>query len=386
MKTLKLHKREIFGVIGLFALLQMGLAKQAMSEESCANIVSGSPSSQSGTNNPSCSSYSECIGLGQQLLQRGDSAQAVIAFEQASKVNGLDDRKKSIAYGCMGVAYDSVPDKVMAEQYLKKASVISGQSISWIEKEYKHLLVSQPVVKQEFIERALQPNNEIEEMENTPKTQENAPTGGSSVNQDTADAADAGIPPKDLSLTAPGVVVRGVSAGPVTTEKPKEKTVIASLQRSDDNPKVANLTKPKRAEKPHVYIPPTTVAKRHPSEVPSLDLRINFELDSANLTSEGKAQADELGKALQKIFQKDGNQHAVLVGHTDIKGGEEYNNQLSENRAAAVKAYLSKIYPDLADKLSERGMGKQQPLYRDMDDVSQQLNRRVEVKLSRSAE
>jgi len=104
------------------------------------------------------------------------------------------------------------------------------------------------------------------------------------------------------------------------------------------------------------------------------------------LTSEGKAQADELGKALQKIFQKDGNQHAVLVGHTDIKGGEEYNNQLSENRAAAVKAYLSKLYPDLADKLSERGMGKQQPLYRDMDDVSQQLNRRVEVKLSRSAE
>ncbi|MEI7866759.1 MAG: OmpA family protein [Candidatus Methylumidiphilus sp.] len=387
MKTLKLHKREILGVIGLFALLQMGLAKQAMSEESCANIVSGSPSSQSGTNNPSCSSYSECIGLGQQLLQRGDSAQAVIAFEQASKDNGLDDRKKSIAYGCMGVAYESVPDKVMAEQYLKKASVISGQSISWIEKEYKHLLVSQPVVKQEFIERALQPNNEIEGMENTPNTQENAPTGGSSGSLNTADATEAGTPPKDLNLTAPGVVKidRGVRAG-VPPEKQPEKIVTASNQRSDDNPKVANLTKPKRAEKPHVYIPPTTVAKRHPSEVPSLDLRINFELDSANLTSEGKAQADELGKALQKIFQKDGNQHAVLVGHTDIKGGEEYNNQLSENRAAAVKAYLSKLYPDLADKLSERGMGKQQPLYRDMDDVSQQLNRRVEVKLSRSAE
>jgi len=74
------------------------------------------------------------------------------------------------------------------------------------------------------------------------------------------------------------------------------------------------------------------------------------------------------------------------VGHTDVFGGEEFNDHLSEDRAAAVKAYLSKIYPDLAGKLSERGMGKRQPLYRETDDVSQRLNRRVEVKLSRSAE
>ena len=388
MKAIKLKMFKLLGVIGLFTLFQMGLASPAMSEESCANMASGSLSSRSETNNQNCDSYTQCIGLGQQLLQKGDSAQAVVAFKQSLNDEGLDDRQKGIAYGCIGVAYESVPDKVRAEEYLKNASVISRQNISWIEKAYKHLLSSQTMVKAEDIERKLQPDSGMEEMENMLKPLEETHNGGSSA-IDTADAADLGKPPENLSLTAPGVSddkEKGFYVGDVKHEKPKEKTVIASLQRSDANPKVENPTKPKRAAKPHIYISPSKVAKQHPSQEPSLDLRINFELDSADLTPDGKAQADELGKALQKIFQRNRNQQAVLVGHTDINGDEEYNNHLSENRAAAVKAYLSNNYPDLADKLSERGMGKQQPLYRDTDEESQRLNRRVEVKLSRLAE
>jgi outer membrane protein OmpA-like peptidoglycan-associated protein len=129
----------------------------------------------------------------------------------------------------------------------------------------------------------------------------------------------------------------------------------------------------------HVAKPRPAVADSTAS-APSLDLRINFEYNRSDLTAEGRAQADELGKALENLLREDRKQ-AVLIGHTDLFGSDRDNEILAQNRAASVKAYLSEHFPVLAAKLSERSMGKRQPLFLEMDDKTQQLNRRVEVKL-----
>lgn len=390
MKIFKLNNQEILRVVSFIAMLQWGFVTPLLAEESCAKLLPVSPSSQSATHEPStdCNDYEKCIRVGQQLLQQGAAGQAIIAFKQALNGSELDDAKRSNAYGCIGVAYEAISDNVMAEVYLDKAAATSGHSISWIEKEYKRLLSSQKLVTAEEMERKLQAKREMQSLENGPMTNQTGPEADTQATSSILTSAE-GMenPPDGSNRTAEGMnKVRGIKAGMVDYEKlPAKEKLQAKLDATDHSPKyVAPPRTTKRTER-HKSIPPSRVANQNLSQEPSLDLRINFEYGSAILSPEGERQAGELGKALQNLLQ-DGSQHAVLVGHTDVFGGEEFNDHLSEDRAAAVKAYLNKIYPDLAGKLSERGMGKRQPLYRETDDVSQRLNRRVEVKLSRSAE
>jgi outer membrane protein OmpA-like peptidoglycan-associated protein len=387
MKINKLCNKEIARAMGLFVVFQWGFAASLMAEDSCAKLVPVSKSLQSATSQPSadCNGYQQCIRQGQQLLQQGAADQAISPFKQALKDVGLDDVKRSNAYACIGVAYEAIPDKVMAEVYLEKASDASHHAISWIETEYKRLLSSQQIVMADDMERKLQAKREIQVMEDGQQPLEDTGTGNQPEALQTATADSFGNPPDGTNRTADGMTtVRGIKAGIVDYEKlpPKEK-LQAKLDTTDHSPKPATTFKAQKRTKHHEYTPPSQVTNL--SQQPSLDLRINFEYGSATLSPEGEKQADELGKALQKILLNT-NQQATIVGHTDVFGGEEYNYHLSEDRAAAVKAYLSKNYPDIADKLSERGMGKRQPLYRETDDESQRLNRRVEVKLGRMAE
>ena len=48
----------------------------------------------------------------------------------------------------------------------------------------------------------------------------------------------------------------------------------------------------------------------------------------------------------------------MVAGHTDAAGGEEYNQELSERRAEAIKRYLTDKYGIKADNLVTVGYGK----------------------------
>ena len=111
---------------------------------------------------------------------------------------------------------------------------------------------------------------------------------------------------------------------------------------------------------------------------PRLNLYINFEYDKAVLNSSGKAQADELGRMLaDPVFQK---RSFTLIGHTDIRGGDDYNQGLSERRAAKVKAYLAERFGIVPGRLNTIGEGKRKPLYQGDTEREHALNRRVEVR------
>jgi outer membrane protein OmpA-like peptidoglycan-associated protein len=110
-------------------------------------------------------------------------------------------------------------------------------------------------------------------------------------------------------------------------------------------------------------------------EKPSIDLEIVFDYNSANISPKNLGAVKELGKALANKELKDGV--FLLAGHTDAKGGDEYNQGLSERRAEAIKRYLLDNYGLQAENLVAVGYGKTQ--LKNSTNPFAEENRRVQV-------
>lgn len=111
------------------------------------------------------------------------------------------------------------------------------------------------------------------------------------------------------------------------------------------------------------------------SDRPSVDLEIYFDYNSAAITSKARPTLSTLGKALQAKELE--GQSFLLAGHTDSKGGQTYNQELSERRAAAVKNYLMENF-NLSDfELVPIGYGEDQLKLQDQPYAAH--NRRVQV-------
>ncbi len=108
---------------------------------------------------------------------------------------------------------------------------------------------------------------------------------------------------------------------------------------------------------------------------PVLSLRgVHFASDSSVLTSEARSMLDS---ALRKIRYSSGLQIDV-VGHTDSRLSDSYNQALSERRARAVVDYLiSRGIP--ASSLNARGMGERSPVASNDTREGRARNRRVEI-------
>jgi outer membrane protein OmpA-like peptidoglycan-associated protein len=67
----------------------------------------------------------------------------------------------------------------------------------------------------------------------------------------------------------------------------------------------------------------------------------------------------------------------LVAGHTDGKGGDAYNQGLSERRAEAIKSYLVQKFGLQAENLMTVGYGKEQ--LKNKDNPLAADNRRVQV-------
>ncbi|WP_322514514.1 OmpA family protein [Rhodopseudomonas palustris] len=108
---------------------------------------------------------------------------------------------------------------------------------------------------------------------------------------------------------------------------------------------------------------------------PTIDLEINFDYNSATLSPRAEPQLKSLGDALTSSDLK--NSIVMLAGHTDAKGGDDYNQSLSERRAEAVKSYLIERYRIQPDNLVAVGYGEKQ-LKTSADPLAAE-NRRVQI-------
>jgi outer membrane protein OmpA-like peptidoglycan-associated protein len=110
-------------------------------------------------------------------------------------------------------------------------------------------------------------------------------------------------------------------------------------------------------------------------KLPSADLEVYFEYNRADIAPAARQVLGPLGQAL--IDPRLRNSRFVLVGHTDAKGGDDYNQVLSERRAAAVKDYLVRTFGIAPDRLVSYGRGKSS-LKNPADPLAAD-NRRVQV-------
>lgn len=115
---------------------------------------------------------------------------------------------------------------------------------------------------------------------------------------------------------------------------------------------------------------------------PSINVTIQFDYNSAEIRSANDKQIWEIHEALMAPALAQMNYHYELVGHTDIRGDADYNQQLSVDRAEAVKKALVNLEPGLYQKLSAFGKGESEPeLEGDSEDIHQ-VNRRVEIRVA----
>jgi len=71
-----------------------------------------------------------------------------------------------------------------------------------------------------------------------------------------------------------------------------------------------------------------------------------------------------------------------VVGHTDDAGSPEYNERLAEARARAVSAYIA-ARGIAMDQIKVTSFGAQRPIATNSTPVGRQLNRRVDIYISR---
>jgi len=103
---------------------------------------------------------------------------------------------------------------------------------------------------------------------------------------------------------------------------------------------------------------------------------VYFNHDSAKLRSTSIATLDKAVATLKRRASI----HVEVAAHTDSSGSDEYNQALSERRAASVMDYLVAHGID-ASRLTSKGYGESQPVASNATKEGRAKNRRVELRV-----
>ncbi|QWG19613.1 OmpA family protein [Bradyrhizobium sediminis] len=157
-------------------------------------------------------------------------------------------------------------------------------------------------------------------------------------------------------------LTRGLSAGPQADPavQAKEISFVDSLR----NRKTRSLSLGERQEIAEIA-----------ATKPKIDLEIQFDYNSAEISKTSMSSVQELGKALSDASLKGST--FVVAGHTDAIGSEPYNQDLSERRADTIKRYLTEKYGINGSDLVTVGYGETKP--KDPSAPMDPTNRRVQV-------
>ena len=157
---------------------------------------------------------------------------------------------------------------------------------------------------------------------------------------------------------------RVLSAGPQTQTDPAGAAAEGRFMQTLRNRPTRSLSVKEREEIAAIV-----------KDKPKIDLEINFDYNSANISAKSLPSVQALGRALSNPDLKGST--FVVAGHTDAAGGETYNQDLSERRADSMKRHLvEKFGIDVADLITV-GYGKTK--LKDPAHPTAEVNRRVQV-------
>jgi outer membrane protein OmpA-like peptidoglycan-associated protein len=105
-----------------------------------------------------------------------------------------------------------------------------------------------------------------------------------------------------------------------------------------------------------------------------------FEFNKSELRESAKVGLMKLAL----LMDRNPELYCWIEGHTDLIGGDEFNLNLSVQRAESVKSYLVNSMRMDASKIYTRGFGRYEPLVITGSAEEQSLNRRVEIKMRKT--
>lgn len=157
-------------------------------------------------------------------------------------------------------------------------------------------------------------------------------------------------------------LTRGLSAGPKAD--PEAVAAEGRFVQTIRNRATRSLSTAEREEI-------ATIAK----DKPNIDLEINFDYNSADISNKALSSVQALGRALTNPDLKGST--FIVAGHTDAVGSEAYNQDLSERRADSIKRYLTDKFGIAGTDLVTVGYGKTK--LKDPSHPTAEVNRRVQV-------
>ena len=122
-----------------------------------------------------------------------------------------------------------------------------------------------------------------------------------------------------------------------------------------------------------------TVSDRTLGVCPRVNLRIEFDYDSDAIRADSHNRVEALARALERHVED--ARSFRLVGHTDVRGDAEYNQDLSERRALSVRDAVLALNGTAVGWVDAIGRGEREPLITASSEADHRVNRRVEVRV-----
>ncbi len=138
---------------------------------------------------------------------------------------------------------------------------------------------------------------------------------------------------------------------------------------------LVEVVEPRTMDRRMVTISAAEIGGKLAAEGRAVFYNILFDFDKADLKPESDPQLEQMADYLRQNPQA----KVFVIGHTDGKGGLDYNTKLSGRRAEAVAKALSTRYRIDARRLVPRGLGPLAPVATNRTEEGQAKNRRVEL-------
>lgn len=184
--------------------------------------------------------------------------------------------------------------------------------------------------------------------------------------------------------TATGAIIGGIIGGVVahnTGKQSRQKTIMGAVAGAAVGGAIGNEMDKKEAKLKQI------AAERDASEMEvervredllrvSVSSEASFDFDRYAIKPEFKPTLDKVAD----VLYNDANLRIQVVGHTDSKGSDAYNQRLSERRAQATADYLIS-QGVAASQVEVEGRGESEPRADNATAAGRAQNRRVEIYL-----
>ena len=176
---------------------------------------------------------------------------------------------------------------------------------------------------------------------------------------------------KQLPRAALALIAAAVLAGCASTPLDDNKAPVESRSTTGSNAGAGGATSGASQSK----VTPVDLAKTDNAMMSNLPRIVFFDFDSYVVKDEFRSTVE----ANAKVLKADAKRQMVVEGHTDERGGREYNLALGQKRAEAVVKTM--VLLGAADKqLEATSFGKERPAVQGSNEEAWAKNRRAELR------